>query len=410
MIQKPRGTKDLYTKEMQKFNIVTDKMKEIARNYGYDEIMTPAIEKAELFIRSVGDETDIVQKEMYVFKDKSEREIALKPEGTASVIRAYIEEGIFNQGKPTKFMYQMPMYRYEKIQKGRQREFHQFGLELLQVENPLADYEVIKVAMDILKEFGCNDLILKINSIGCDNCRNKYKKELLEYVEKNKDGYCNDCKRRKDTNILRVLDCKIDGCKKINNDAPNINEYLCDECKKHFDELREMLKGEKGIKIEVDKNLVRGLDYYNRTVFEFIDVKSGLTVAGGGRYDKLVEQLGGQKTPAVGFSIGIERMLDIIDDTLVEYSKYQKDIYIVDDGSKEAKKIGNQIAEIYRKNGNIVEQDLLNRSFNSQMKYANKINAKYTIIIGQREIEKGKYKMKNMQTGEEKEYDIFINR
>ena len=409
MFKKPRGTEDIYGENFEKYKFLKDTMENIGERYGFTGIVTPVFEHSDLYIRTIGEETDVVQKEMYIFNDKSDREMALRPEGTAGIIRAYIENGIFNEGSPTKLMYFLPMYRYENVQKGRQREFNQFGIELLQSPNAIADYEVINVALTILRELGIakEDYILKINSIGCDICRTEYKLKLKEYIEENIKLYCPDCIRRKDTNILRVLDCKIESCQKLNENAPSILDYLCDDCKDHFDQLIIYFEDEE-LDYEIDNRIVRGLDYYNRTVFEIQD-KDGIAILAGGRYDKLAEQLDGKETPAVGFAAGIERIMTMIE--IPENMKKRVDFYIISDISDENKRITNLLAQNLRRKGHIVEIDVLNRSFNAQMKHANKLKSKIAIIMGEDEIINQEIIIKNMDSGEETKVRLedFLN-
>lgn len=405
MINKPRGTEDIFGDKFEKYKYIKDTMFDIGTRYGFTGIVTPVFESAELFERSVGQETDIVQKEMYIFKDKSDREMALRPETTAGIIRAYLEEGIFNLGAPTKLMCFLPVYRYENVQKGRQREFNQFAAELLQSPNPIADFEIIKLGMQILMELGIarEDYTLKINSIGCELCRTEYKAKLKEYVEKNINDYCPDCKRRKDTNLLRVLDCKIEKCKELNKEAPNILDYLCDDCKDHFDQLIIYLEDDE-IEYEIDNTIVRGLDYYNRTVLEVHD-KEGQALFGGGRYDRLAETLGGRETPAVGIGFGIERLMELV--SIPENRKRRVDFYIVSDMSDENKRRTNTLARLLRQKGHSVEIDLLDRSFNAQMKHANKLRTKVALILGEDEVENDEITVKNMDDGEESKVDFL---
>lgn len=406
MIKRPRGTEDIYGRNYDKYKFLQDTMFSAGHKFGFRGIVTPIFEHQELFLRTVGEETDIVQKEMYTFNDKSDRAMALRPEATAGVIRAYIENGIFNDGAPTKFMYFLPLYRYENVQKGRQREFNQFGVELLQSPNPIADYEVIRLGITILRDLGIarEAYTLKLNSIGCEICRTEYKVALNEYMEEHIDEYCDDCKRRKETNILRVLDCKIEKCKKLNENAPSILDYLCDDCKDHFDELLIYLEDEE-LEYEIDSNIVRGLDYYNRTVFEIQD-ESGTAVLGGGRYDRLSETIGGKETPAVGFAIGIERLMTMVE--LPKEKEVRVDFYIISNMADENKQITNLIAKNLRRKGHMVEIDLLNRSFNAQMKHANKLNTKVAIIIGEDEISNNEVTIKNMDTGEESKVELEV--
>lgn len=409
MFKKPRGTEDIFGEKFEKYMFLKNTMYNVGVKFGFSGIVTPVFESSELFARTIGEETDVVQKEMYTFKDKSDREMALRPEGTAGIMRAYIEEGIFNNGAPTKLMYFLPMYRYENVQKGRQREFNQFGVELLQSPNSIADYEVIKLAINMLIELGIakEDYILKINSIGCELCRTEYKVVLKEYVENNLDEYCTDCQRRKDTNILRVLDCKIEKCKNLNRNAPSILDYLCDDCKDHFDQLILYLENDE-LEYEIDNMIVRGLDYYNRTVFE-IQSNDEIAILGGGRYDRLAEVLGGKETPAVGFAVGVERLMEIVE--LPKERIRRTDFYIVSNMADENKEKTNMLANALREKGYTVEIDLLERSFNAQMKHANKLRTKVSLIMGEDEIENDEIIIKNMDDGDETktEFNTFLD-
>ena len=401
MLQRPKGTKDLLPSESYKWQYVEQKVKNIFENNGFKEIRVPVFEYTELFQRGVGETTDVVQKEMYTFEDKGGRSITLRPEGTAGTIRAYLENGIFNTPSPTKLWYNMGMYRYENVQKGRLREFHQFGTELIGSASFLADVEVILIGNRIFEEFGINSIKLFINSIGCKECRKKYQNALKEFIGQNIDNYCNTCKTRFDKNPMRILDCKEKKCKEYNVGAPKITDYLCDECNEHFENVQNVLKS-LNIPYEIDTSIVRGLDYYTKTVFEFVDMDDGLTVLGGGRYDGLVEEFDGKPTPAVGFGTGVERLMEVIERNGAFEKLEQKvpDLYIVSAGKNESLK-AIQIAQELRKNDLAVETDIMERSFGAQMKYADKINAKNLIVIGENELNSNEVKVKNMKTGEE---------
>ena len=403
MIQKPKGTKDVLPEESFKWKYVENIAEETFENYGFREIRVPTFEYTELFERGVGDTTDVVQKEMYTFEDKGGRSITLRPEGTAGAIRAYIENGLSSKPSPFKVWYRMPMFRYENVQKGRYREFNQIGCEVVGSASYLADVETINMAYNFLKNIGISDVTLNINSIGCPKCRAKYQEALKEFIEKNLEQYCDVCKSRFDKNPMRILDCKEKKCKELNQGAPVILDYLCEECKKHFENVKTLLKS-LGVEYKIDSGIVRGLDYYTKTVFEFISEKDGLTVLAGGRYDGLVKELGGTDTPAVGFAAGEERLLSLIseDDELKDFNT---DLYIVAMGEKEtikalilAEKLREYIA---------VETDICQRSFNAQLKYANKIGVDNLLVIGEDELKTNTAKIKNMETG--KEYNVELD-
>ena len=394
MIQRPKGTRDLLPEETSKWQEVEKKIKKVLDSYNFKEIRLPVFEHTELFQRGVGETTDVVQKEMYTFNDKGGRSITLRPEGTAGAVRAYLENGMGSMPSPVKLWYNMGMYRYENVQKGRLREFHQIGVEVIGTGSYLADVDVILIGNQMFKALNIPNIKLTINSIGCPKCRAEYQKILKEFIGKNLDSYCDTCKTRFDKNPLRILDCKEKKCKQLNIGAPKMLDYLCEECKEHFENVKQMLDSCK-IKYEIDSSIVRGLDYYTKTVFEFIDEKSGLTVLGGGRYDGLVEEFGGPKTPAVGFASGIERIMEMYNENNKEFEEVTPDIYI----------LSNKL----REKGFIVEKDICERSFNSQMKYANKIKAKKLLVIGEDELKSRKAKIKNMKTGKKKEIVLELD-
>ena len=401
MIQKPKGTKDLLPDESYKWQEVESKVKEVLESYNFKEIRVPVFEHTELFQRGVGETTDVVQKEMYTFDDKGGRSITLRPEGTAGVVRAYLENGMGSMPSPVKLWYNMGMYRYENVQKGRLREFHQIGAELIGSGSYLADVDVILMANNIFKALNIPDISLNINSIGCPKCRSEYQKILKEFIGKNLNDYCDTCKTRFEKNPMRILDCKEKRCKEFNQGAPMMIDYLCPECKEHFENVKSMLN-ELGVKYQIDSGIVRGLDYYTKTVFEFVDEKSGLTALGGGRYDGLVSEFGGQPTPAVGFATGVERIMELYNENNNLENTKIPELYILSLGNEENKK-ALKIAEGLRQKGIIVEKDIFERSFKAQMKYADKISAKNLLVIGENELNEGKAKIKNMQTGEEKD-------
>lgn len=408
MIQRPKGTRDLLPYESYKWQFVEKKLAKVLEDYGFKEIRLPVFEYTELFQRGVGETTDVVQKEMYTFDDKGGRSITLRPEGTAGTVRAYLENGMSSKPSPSKVYYNMGMYRYENVQKGRLREFHQIGVELLGSQSYLADVDTILVGKSIFDTLNIPNISLNINSIGCPKCRGEYQKILREFIGKNLDKYCDTCKTRFEKNPLRILDCKEKKCKELNVGAPMMIDYLCEECKTHFENVKKSLEAV-GVKYTVDSTIVRGLDYYTKTVFEFVDEKTGLTVLGGGRYDGLVEEIGGPHTPAVGFAMGVERLMEMFEETNnTEMKERVPDLYIVSCGDKENIK-AIEIAEVLRNQGVYVEKDIMERSFNAQLKYADKINSKNLLVIGENELNTSKAKIKNMATGEEKETELSAN-
>ena len=403
MIQKPKGTKDVLPEEAFKWNYIEGTATMVFENYDYKEIRVPTFEYTELFERGVGDTTDVVQKEMYTFEDKGGRSITLRPEGTAGVIRAFIENGLSSKTLPLKVHYSMPMFRYENVQKGRYREFNQIGAELIGTSSYLADVEMISMADRFLKELDLNDVYLTINSIGCPECRAKYQEALKQFIGDNLSNYCTTCKIRFDKNPMRILDCKETRCKELNQGAPVILDYLCDKCKTHFENVKNGLD-ELGIKYTVDSSIVRGLDYYTKTVFEFISERDGYTVLAGGRYDGLVKELGGQDTPAIGFAAGEERLLSLLSGEKIDYAPLEICIVSLEERyDLDSMKLAEELRKYYS-----VQTNISSRSFNAQMKYANKIGAEYVIVLGENEIKNKKCKVKNMKTGEEKETTLSL--
>ena len=399
----PRGTKDITPKDAYKWNYVENKFREICSLFGYEEMRTPIFEHTELFKRSVGDTTDIVQKEMYSFTDKGERDITLKPEGTAGVVRAFIENKLYADTQPTKLFYITPCFRYERPQAGRQRQFHQFGIEALGSDKPSLDAEVIALAVQFFNEVGLKDLAVSINSVGCPTCRAEYNVKLKEYLDAKSDVLCETCLDRKDKNPMRVIDCKNPNCKENSNDIPFMVDHICDDCKDHFERLQSYLK-EMDINFVVDRSIVRGLDYYKKTAFEIIsnDIGSQSTVCGGGRYDGLVEQLGGPKgVSGIGFGLGVERLLLTMENNNIEIENpYATDIFIVTIGD-EAKTKSFKLLKDLRTNHISAENDHLDRSVKAQFKYSDKINAKFTIVIGDDELANDTATLKNMSTSEQ---------
>lgn len=408
-IQVPKGTKDTLPNQIYKWQYVEGVIKNICKKFNIKEIRTPVFEYTELFCRGVGDGTDIVQKEMYTFTDKGNRSITLRPEGTAGIVRSFIENNLEQELLPQKLYYILPMYRYENIQKGRYREFTQFGVEILGSKDVLADYQSIDIVNKLFKELELNDIELQINSIGCPECRTKYIDKLKEYLNERYDSLCTTCRTRYTSNTLRIFDCKESKCKSIIADAPKITDNLCDECNKDFEKLKEILTFN-NIEYVVNPILVRGLDYYTKTVFEFVsnNIGSQGTICGGGRYDKLIETCGGKDTPAVGFAMGMDRLILEIDQQKIDIIELSNvDLYIGNfDNSTD--KIISKLADGLRNRGYIIETNLMGRAVKAQMKYADKINAKYSCIIGQDEMLKGKVNIRNMQDATNNEVDIDI--
>lgn len=407
LTQAPKGTKDILPIEIYKWQYLEKKIAELCRNYGYKEIRMPVFEHTELFQRGVGDTTDIVQKEMYTFLDKGDRSITLRPEGTAGVVRSYIENGMASLPQPVKLYYNITAYRYEKMQKGRYREFHQFGVEAFGALGANVDIEIISMLAMFFNSLGINEVELNINSIGCPKCRGEYNKILMDYLRPNLNKLCETCKNRFDRNPLRIIDCKNEECRKITKDAPALIENLCEDCRTHFESLKSGLDN-LGILYRVDKNIVRGLDYYTKTVFEFVskDIGAQGTVCGGGRYDGLIEACGGSSTPGIGFAIGIERLLLVMESQGIKIPEPEgMDIFIASIGEN-AGLVAQRLVFNLRREGISAENDLMGRSVKAQMKYADKLGAYYTIVLGDNELESNKAFLKNMQTGDQKEINL----
>lgn len=402
-VQAPKGTKDMLPQDAYKWHFVENKFREIAKFYGMREIRTPMFEHTDLFLRGVGDTTDIVQKEMYTFNDKGNRSITLKPEGTAPVVRAFIENRLFNEAQPTKLYYAIPCFRYENVQKGRLRQFHQFGTEVFGSKEPSMDAEVIAFAMEFLKSLGLKSLSLNINNLGCPNCRPKYNEALKKFLEENYDDLCGLCQSRFEKNPMRILDCKNKNCGKITKNAPIILDYMCEECDTHFTEVKKYLDA-LNIPYTVDPGIVRGLDYYTKTIFEILN--DDFTVCGGGRYDRLIEQLGGPEMPAVGFGLGIERLLLTLQNEGIEIpNEGLYDLYIGARG-EDGKLASFKLANALRTRGIKTEINHMGRSLKAEMKYANKIGAKFTVVLGDDELQTGNAKFKRMSDGEQFEVNL----
>jgi len=397
MLQAPRGTQDIYGDAMKIWRQVEDHIRAITDAYSYTEIRVPIFEHTELFLRGVGDTTDIVQKEMYTFLDKGERSLSLRPEQTAGTARAFVERGMHNQPQPTKLFYIGPNFRYERPQEGRYRQHYQFGVELFGASSFAAEAEVISTGHELLTRLGVKDFSVCINSIGCPDCRAVYHANLKAFLGQRHDELCGLCRQRFEKNPLRTLDCKSPGCKELLSAAPSVLDALDDDCRAHFEGLKNLLTLME-IPFEVNAKIVRGLDYYTRTVFEFI--KDGLTVIGGGRYDGLIEQVGGPPTPGIGYGMGIERLVLLLQkqNALPEISQ-GPDIFIGSVGDDAFAK-AQELVYSLRKRGIRAEGDLLARSVKAQMKYAGKINARRTTIIGDTELSESASDVKNMETGE----------
>lgn len=402
--KKIKGTEDVLPKDSYRWQFVEDVMRKESAAYGFKEIRTPVFEHTELFARGVGQTTDVVQKEMYTFDTKGGESVTLRPEGTAGAARAMLEHGLVNDSLPIKASYFVSCYRYEKPQAGRLREFHQFGLECYGTQSPVADAELICAAQSIFDRLGIKQLRLEINSIGCPACRAEYHKALKEYFYGYKDELCETCNSRLEKNPMRILDCKSPVCSKIAQGAPKITDYLCDECKEHFASVQKYLDAA-GVEYTVNPTIVRGLDYYTKTVFEFVTDFIGAqgTVCGGGRYDGLIEELGGKHLPSLGFAMGIERLLMLMDKQGIEIPKPSTcDLYVAVMGESASLK-SFEIIKAVRSCGLIAETDVVGRGLRAQMKYADKIGAKFSMVLGDNEIEQGKAVIKNMSSGEQTE-------
>lgn len=399
----PRGTKDVVPQESYKWHYIENKIHDLCRRFGYKEVRIPVFEHTELFERGVGDTTDVVQKEMYTFEDKGGRSITLRPEGTAGTVRCFLENNLYADAQPTKMYYMLSCYRYEKPQAGRLREFHQFGIESFGSPDSSVDAEVISMAITLLKELGVKDLKLYVNSIGCPECRKEYNNKLKDYFNGYIGELCETCKTRLDKNPMRIIDCKVPRCGEIGHNAPKILNEQCPECTAHYNKLCNYLDT-MGIEYEIDDTIVRGLDYYTTTVFE---IKSeGLVVCGGGRYNGLVEELGGKPTPGVGFGLGLERLLLVLENQgLLPEDNSNVKLYIANIGEN-ADMFAQKLVNELRSKGVSAEKDLMSRSLKAQMKYADKIGAEYTAVIGDDEISAGKITLKNMKTGEQQEVEI----
>ena len=397
-----KGMEDVVPSEVHKWQTVESVAADVAENYGFKEIRIPTFENTELFVRSVGETTDVVQKEMFTVMGR-ESKFTLRPEGTAGTIRAVLQNGLLNEALPQKVFYILSCFRHEKPQAGRLWEFHQFGAEMAGSASPAADAEMISMANSVIEKLGLKDIELHINSIGCPHCRAEYYKKLREFFEPNKDKLCPTCQSRLEKNPMRILDCKSEICKEIGKDAPLMIDYLCDECKEHFETLKKYLD-EMGIKYSIDPKIVRGLDYYTKTVFEFVDSETGLTVLGGGRYDGLVTDLDPSKQVCgLGFATGLERLILVMEKQGCDFGKEDTcRVYIANIGENGAKKAAALVYAL-RSAGISAESDISSRSLKAQMKYADKIGAEYTLVLGDNEVESGRAVLKRMSDGEKRE-------
>ncbi len=396
----PKGTEDLLPQESYKWQYLEQVYRKVCQNFDYQEIRVPTFEHTELFERGVGDTTDVVQKQMYTFLDKGGRSVTLRPEGTASVARSFLQNSLFAQPMPMKTFYDVACFRYENKQKGRLREFHQLGVEVFGAKGPSIDAEVIALALTFLKRVGLDDLSVHINSIGCPECRKKYNDLLREFFRPKYDQLCQTCQSRFERNPLRILDCKSEICRELGKGAPVLLDHICDECRVHFESFQAMLDS-MGIAYEIDNGIVRGLDYYTKTVFEIIS--GPFTICGGGRYDGLIEEFGGDPTPGIGFALGIERLLIRLAENGVEIPRENVlDLYLAPLGEN-ASRFVQKLAYTLRQDDVSVETDHMARSLKAQMKYADKLGCRFTAVIGDNEIESGQVKVKNMETGEQTE-------
>lgn len=395
-----KGTRDILPEEIYRWQKAERTFADVCHSYGYEEIRIPTFEQTDLFLRGVGDTTDVVQKEMYTFDDKGGRSITLRPEGTAGVARSFIENGMTSLANPVRMFYNITAFRYENVQKGRMREFHQFGLEAFGSEGPQIDAEIISLLTVFFEKLGVKHTKLCINSIGCPTCRAKYNEILKDYFRPHIDELCDDCKARFDKNPLRMIDCKNEGCKKYAVDAPRLIDYLCEDCNNHFESLKKELT-ELGIEYNVDSGIVRGLDYYTRTVFEFVSENVGTqgTICGGGRYDGLIESLGGTKVPGIGFGMGVERLLMECEAQQIDFEKNDNVKVYFANLCDEANAFISKTCYNLRRAGIGCERDLVGRGFKAQMKYANKQHIPYLIVVGEDEIKNGVVNVKNMADG-----------
>lgn len=407
----PKGTNDILPGQIEKWHYIESIIRDICVEYGYSEIRTPVFEHTELFLRGVGDTTDVVEKEMYTFEDKGKRSISLRPEQTASVVRAFVEHKIYAQPQPFKAYYIGPMFRFANVQAGRYRQFHQFGAEVLGSKDSAVDAEVITMAMDFYERLGLRDLELHINSVGCPVCRPVHRQRLHEFLQPNVDRLCGLCQSRFSRNPMRILDCKEEKCQELTIGAPTTTTCLCEECSVHFEKVKRYLDNI-GIKYIVDDRLVRGLDYYTNTAFEIMasDIGAQSSIGGGGRYDGLIEQVGGPATPGIGFAMGMERIVATMERQGIQFPLERKyDVFIATLGDEARTAAFSQLFKL-RRAGLVAEMDFMGRSLKAQMKYANRFNAAFTVILGEEELAKGVAVVRNMSdaTQEERPLDTLV--
>jgi histidyl-tRNA synthetase len=400
-----KGIQDILPPDIHIWQKVESTAREIFQRFGFHEIRIPIIESTDIFIRSIGETTDIVEKEMYTFPDKAGRSITMRPEGTAPAVRCYVEHHLYNLPSPQKFFYSGPMFRYERPQKGRFRQFYQIGVEAFGVLQPSMDAEIIAMLRNLLEGIGLKEVNFELNSIGCEKCRPDYRNALLDFFKNRLSDFCPDCQRRYELNPLRILDCKVDRCIELRQGAPLVTDHLCSECREHFDELIFRLQTLK-IPYTLNPNLVRGLDYYTRTAFEVTSEHLGAqkAVAAGGRYDRLVEEFGGPSTPAIGFALGMERIVTLLKENWTEEHPAPK-VFIATIG-REAEIEGFRIAEDIRAAGFWVEPNYGGASLKSQLRKADRIGAEFAFIIGENELKAGKVQWKNLKKSEQGEVEI----
>ncbi|MCI9551945.1 MAG: histidine--tRNA ligase [Acutalibacter sp.] len=401
----PKGTQDLTPAQTAKWRAVEQALVSEAELNGFAEIRTPVFEHTELFQRGMGDVTDVVEKQMYTFTDKGGRSVTLRPEGTAGAARAMLENGLYNSGYPVRLYYNIPCYRYEKPQAGRMREFRTFGTEVFGAAEPVADAQLIAMAMSAFKRLGLHDVGLQLNSIGCSACRKEYHKALKEYFSARRDQLCETCLSRLDRNPMRILDCKSPQCQEIAAGAPKITQYLCQDCKSHFARVQELLTALR-IDFTLDPGLVRGLDYYTRTVFEFPSQSLGIALGGGGRYDGLIEEMGGKPTPALGFGLGLDRILLALEEQGADFDQGTRcQVYIASMGPAAQTK-ALELCDLLHSCGVAADCDVCGRGLKAQMKYADKIGARYSLVLGEEELATGQAQMKEMKTGQAEPVEI----